>query len=104
VKIDDSLSGIADIRNIKQKKNKRSLSSSEASSVTAPGENVEFTETSSQLSMLEEALNTIETTDPGRLEALQQAIADGQFKVDEEVVADALIQNSIDQMKRLGKK
>jgi len=103
MKIDDSLSGIADIRNIK-KGNKRNPTASKESAEPASRESVEFTETSAQLGMLESALNQIETTDAGKLEAIQQSIADGRFQVNEEVVADAMIQSSIDHMKHQGKK
>lgn len=103
MKIDDSLSGVPSIRSKKARDKRKSDSSAGTASLNG-NDSVEFTEASSQLSKLENALGNVGTTDAGKIDAVRQAIADGQFNVDEEAVADALVQNSLDQMKRQGRK
>jgi negative regulator of flagellin synthesis FlgM len=103
VKIDDSVAGVPSIRT-KKTRDKTSAASSTATSGSTSGDNVEFTEASSQLGKLESALSQMDTSEPGKIEAVRQAISDGQFHVDEEAVADALVQTSIEQMKRQGGK
>jgi negative regulator of flagellin synthesis FlgM len=56
---------------------------------------VKLTATSEKLLQLENELSTIDVTDNAKIESIRQAIADGKFKVDEEVVADKLIEESI---------
>lgn len=103
MKIDDSVAGVPTIRT-KKTRDKTSATASSTTSSAASGDSVEFTEASSQLSKLESALSQMDTSEPGKLEAVRQAITEGQFQVDEEAVADALVQTSIDQMKRQGGK
>jgi negative regulator of flagellin synthesis FlgM len=103
VKIDDSVAGVPSIRS-KKTREKKSPASSGTVTSPASGDSVEFTEASSQLSKLENALSQIDTSEPGKIESVRQAIADGQFQVDEEAVADALVQTSIEQMTRQGGK
>lgn len=102
MKIDDSVAGVPSIRT-KKTRDKTSAAATTSSS-TASGDSVEFTQASSQLSKLESALSQMDTSEPGKVEAVRQAITEGQFHVDEEAVADALVQTSIEQMKRQGGK
>ena len=76
--------------------------------VQSQGENirdeVELTDRSAHLQELEARLSELEITDPQKIEAIRQAILDGSFKVDEEVVADALIRETLDQLRHLLKR
>ncbi|MEW5788697.1 MAG: flagellar biosynthesis anti-sigma factor FlgM [Pseudomonadota bacterium] len=67
------------------------------SSGRAPGStDVRLTATSGKMRELETELAGVDVTDSGKIESVRQAIADGRFVVDEEAVADGLIQESVD--------
>ena len=103
MKIEDPLTGtpIVDNRKIRGGKGKRSAASSSAGSSK---DSVEITQASEQLNILADSLGQMDVTDAGKLEAVKQAVADGRFQVDEQAVADALVQSSMDQIKRKGRK
>lgn len=63
-------------------------------------DNVQLTDHSSLLQVMEAHLADIEVTDPGKVEAIRQSIADGTFKVDEEAVAEGLVQESLENLGR----
>jgi negative regulator of flagellin synthesis FlgM len=52
---------------------------------------VEVSSLSTQLAQVEKALSDIGVVDVARVEAVKQAISEGRFKIDSEVVADKLI-------------
>jgi negative regulator of flagellin synthesis FlgM len=52
---------------------------------------VDITSLSAQLAQLEKALNEIGVVDSARVDAIKQAISEGRFRVDSEVVADKLL-------------
>jgi negative regulator of flagellin synthesis FlgM len=56
-----------------------------------PGDRVDITSLSSQLQALESRLSDVAVVDVARVDAIKQAISEGRFKVDSEVVADRLI-------------
>jgi len=56
---------------------------------------VRLTQTSEKMRHLESELSELEINDTAKIESIRQAIADGNFKVDEEAVAEGLIQESI---------
>lgn len=101
MKIDDALNGVPAIRSRETKKGKTATAT--ASSGHA-ADSVEITPASAQLSRLEEELSLVDSADTGKVEAVRQAIAEGRFQVDEEVVADALVQNTMEQLRRQGGK
>jgi len=103
VKIDDALNGVPAIRSRETRKAKGNAASTTPNHGGA-SDSVEITSTSAQLSKLEEELGQIDSADTGKVEAVRQAIADGRFQVDEEVVADALIQGTMEQLRRQGNK
>jgi negative regulator of flagellin synthesis FlgM len=53
---------------------------------------------SSRLSALEAALAEVDVEDLDKVESVRTAIASGQFRVDEEVVAEKLVESSIEQL------
>ena len=57
----------------------------------AAGDRVDITSLSSQLQALESRLADVSVVDVARVDAIKQAISEGRFKVDSEVVADRLI-------------
>lgn len=61
----------------------------------AVSDEVQLTKTSEKMRQLESDLSDIDITDAAKVESIRQAIADGNFKVDEEAVAEGLIQESI---------
>lgn len=52
---------------------------------------VELSEGSSLLQRVEEALSNVSVVDAARVEEVKQAISEGRFRVDSEVVADKLL-------------
>lgn len=62
----------------------------------AVSDDVRLTDTSAKMRELEAELARIDVADGGKIESVRQAIADGSFVVDEEAVAEGLIQESID--------
>lgn len=57
----------------------------------AAGDRVDVTSLASQLQALEKRLADVSVVDTARVDAIKQAISEGRFKVDAEVVADRLI-------------
>lgn len=104
MKIDDSLMGVPSVRSKKTRTAREKTSASAETPSSTTSDSIEITPTSSQLSKLEEALSQLDTHETSKLDAVKQAIAEGNFQVDEEAVADALVKSSIDQLKRQGRK
>lgn len=101
MKIDNPLTGSISVGNTKTRTAKSKSSSSAAATVSSK-DSVELTGASTQLNVLEDRLNQMDTSETDKLEAIRQALAEGSFQVNEEAVADALIQTSMDQIKRQG--
>ena len=59
--------------------------------VSPARDTVEITSVSAQLVQLEKLLNEVGVVDTARVEAIKQAIAEGRFHIDSEVVADKLL-------------
>ena len=55
------------------------------------GDKVEITTVSAQLAHLEKMLGEVGIVDAARVAVIKQAIAEGKFRVDSEVVADKLL-------------
>lgn len=58
---------------------------------SAARDKVEINTVSAQLVQLEKMLGEVGIVDAARVEAIKQAIAEGRFRVDSEVVADKLL-------------
>lgn len=84
-------------RDVKTGKASASAGAVQAGSVS---DDVRLTSTSGKLRELEGQLAQVDVTDTGKIESVRQAIADGSFVVDEEVVAEGLIRESIDNITR----
>ena len=57
-------------------------------------ESVRFSDLSSQLQKLEQSLSTSEEFDAKKVDEIKQAIRDGRFTVNSEVVADKLLSSA----------
>ena len=98
MKIDSALHYATSVQS-KAVKSKSSRNGSRTTTTTVQGDNVELTGASSRMSELEAQLADLPATDAGKVEVIRQAIADGTFKVDEEAVADALVQETVEQLR-----
>lgn len=58
---------------------------------TSSDEKVEIGSLSSQLQALESGLDNVQVVDTARVEAIKQAISEGRFRVNPDVVADRLL-------------
>lgn len=58
---------------------------------TSGGDRVDITSLSSQLQSLESRIADVSVVDSAKVESVKQAIAEGRFEVNSEVVADRLI-------------
>lgn len=67
-------------------------------------DNVDLTSESTLMQSLESSLADQPTTDPNKIEAIRQAIAEGRFKVDEEVVAEKLVEETMEDLQHGAKK
>jgi len=66
----------------------------------AVSDNVKLTSTAEKLSQLEDELQNVNISDNAKIEAIRKEIAEGRFKVDEEAVAESLVQESIANISR----
>ncbi|HEX8978770.1 MAG TPA: flagellar biosynthesis anti-sigma factor FlgM [Parasulfuritortus sp.] len=104
MKIEDPLTGATTSIPNQRTRAKGKTTASPASTSSNGKDSVEITTTSAQLSQMEDTLNQLDTTETGKLEAVRQAVAEGRFQVNEEAVANALVQSSIEHLKRQGRK
>lgn len=89
------------IKNVTAPRGKDAKSGKTQTAVLTPAgvavsDDVRLTDTSAKMRGLEAELARIDVADGGKIESVRQAIADGSFVVDEEAVAESLIQESID--------
>lgn len=66
-------------------------------------DNVDLTSQAGLMRSLEASLADLPDTDLGKVEAVRQAIAEGRFKVDEEVVAEKLVENTMEDLHHASK-
>ncbi len=67
-------------------------SGAQAAAPAAPArDKVEINSLSAQLAQLEKVLSEIGVVDAARVEAVKQAISEGRFRIDSDVVADKLL-------------
>ena len=63
-------------------------------------DDVQLTANAEKMSQLEGELKSVDVSDSGKIESIRQQITEGRFKVDEEVVAENLIQETIANISR----
>jgi len=59
----------------------------------ASSDSVDLTDTASKLQQLEQSLADIPIVDSGRVDAVTQSISDGQYKINNEKIADGIIKS-----------
>ncbi len=95
MKIDTSVKNVTTVRS----RDGKTARNQPAASLLDPApvsDDVRLTSASGKLGELEAELAGLDVVDSGKIESVRQAIADGSFSVDEEAVAEGLIQESID--------
>jgi negative regulator of flagellin synthesis FlgM len=97
VKIDTTLKSTATsaVKGPKATKGGAPASGARASTVR---DSVDITSQGALMQQLETELSSIDVSDPAKVESIRSAIADGSFKVDEEAVADGLIQETVENL------
>ena len=95
MKIDQSLKTIAPAKAKEVKGGKSNTLSRQARQDTVHDQ-VDLTGSAARMQELEDQLAQLSTTNPQKVEAIRQAIADGTFQVDNEVVADGMIKETLD--------
>lgn len=103
MKIDDSIQGVPVVRGRDTRKTRGGGDANVPHAGNA-GDSVDITPTSARLSQLESELAHIDSSDTGKVAAVRQAIAEGSFQVDEEAVATALVNATMDQLRVLGRR
>jgi negative regulator of flagellin synthesis FlgM len=95
VKIDTRVKNVTTVRG-RDGKTARNQAATSPLDPAPVSDDVRLTSASSKLSEYEAELAGLDVADSGKIETVRQAIADGSFTVDEEAVAEGLIQESID--------
>jgi negative regulator of flagellin synthesis FlgM len=101
MKIDSSLKGVTGV----QPKPGAGKTKAGERSQTQGGvqDNVDLTGQASLMRSLEASLADVPDTDVGKVEAVRQAIAEGRFKVDDEVVAEKLVESTMENLHHASK-
>lgn len=97
MKIDNSLNSLTGVRS-KANVSVKSKSRQPDPEGGAVHDNVSLSYDSSRMQALEAALAEIDIEDTEKIESIRNAIASGQFQVDEEVVAEKLVESTIEQL------
>jgi negative regulator of flagellin synthesis FlgM len=103
MKIDNAPKNTGPAR-VRQSKAGKAKTQATAGGNDTVSDNVDLTSESTLMQSLESSLADQSPTDPGKIEAIRQAIAEGRFKVDEEVVAEKLVQETTENLRRGAKK
>lgn len=101
MKIDNSLKNVAGLQ--PKSKVERSKPGDKGRSQGSVQDSVDLTAQASLMRSLEAALGDMPDTDVGKVEEVRQAIAEGRFKVDEEVVADKLVEETMENLHHASK-
>ncbi len=97
MKIDNSVKGIGTAR-VQEGRAKKSPA--ERKDAAGVDDSVDLTSTASQLQMLESALANSGVMDMEKVESVRRAIAEGRFQVDAEAVAERLVEDVVEGLKR----
>ena len=97
MKIDSALQQITSVQ-AKDVKPKQSKGKAGASASSLVSDNVELTGAASRMLDLEAQLADLPPEDAAMVESIRQSIADGTFTVDEEAVAEGMVEETIEQL------
>jgi negative regulator of flagellin synthesis FlgM len=70
----------------------------------AAGDSLTLTESSTRVRALETQLASVDVTDAGKIESVKSALANGTFAVDAEVVADRMIDQTKETLRKRPRK
>lgn len=102
VKIDQSLKTIATPKS-KDIQGGRSRTLTRQTTPDGVQDQVDLTGDAARLRELESRLAELDSANPGKIEAIRQALTDGSFKVDTEAVADGMIREALDLLSRMNR-
>lgn len=91
MKIDNSSKPVAQAKPTQPTAKKTGAGAAKRASGSASQDKVDINPLSSQLQALETSLEQVDVVDTARVEAIRQAISEGRFKVNPDVIADRLI-------------
>ena len=91
MKIDNSIKSVAGI-SVSDGRTRTDKNTGVSPNPAPPSDNVHLSSLSSQLQAIESNLANSGVVDRARVEEIKQAISDGRFKVNPEVIADRLLQ------------
>lgn len=91
MKIDNSVKSVSQTKATQASKKKSGAAGAKGASSSGSSEKVDINPLSSQLQALESSLEQVDVVDTARVEAIKQAISEGRFKVNPDIIADRLI-------------
>ena len=91
MKIDNSAKSSAGIKVNESQGRQSRVSNTPAPSAQPTTDSVKITSLSSQLRALESSLSDVSVVDTARVETIKQAITEGRFQINPEVVTDRLL-------------
>jgi flagellar biosynthesis anti-sigma factor FlgM len=97
VKIDNTLNPLTGVR-AKGSVASKGKSADRRTDSSSVHDNVSLSSDSARLQALEAALAEIDIEDNEKIESIRQSIASGQFLVHEEVVAEKMVESTIEQL------
>jgi negative regulator of flagellin synthesis FlgM len=103
VKIDNSMKTAAPSR-VKEARGGKGRAATRSTRQPGVHDQVELSGEAGKLRDLENRLAELEVSDPEKVAAIRQAIADGTFKVDDEAVAEGLINATIEHLRSMNKR
>ena len=91
MKIDNSAKSSAGVKVNENQGRQNRVSNAPAPSAQPTTDSVKITSLSSQLHALESSLSDVSVVDTARVETIKQAITEGRFQINPEVVTDRLL-------------
>lgn len=91
MKIDNTSKPVSQTKATQATAGKAGAGSARRPPSSSAGDKVDINPLSSQLQALEARLEQVDVVDAARVEAIKQAISEGRFKVNPDVIADRLI-------------
>lgn len=102
MKIDSSLPNVGAVQ--PKSKTGKGRANERDNTTLSTQDNVDLTTQASLMHALERSLAQMPDTDVGKVEEVRSAIAEGRFQVNEEVVAEKLVENTIEQLHHASKR
>ncbi len=100
----DGLTPTANSQRLDTAKSRRKGTASKTGSAASSDSNVELTGISSRLQELEAYLSGFDGVDMPKVEAMRQAIAEGRYGINEDVIAERLVGDIVEDLRRQVKK